>query len=144
MVTKRAPGYYWVQPDEGGEWLVGYWYQGPEDETGERSSGYFDCSNHWSENDLLPSPFQVGPRIQPHDQTPFDPVTEGNPVKRDLLASVGANASPLEQAAKHLLREALDRVELPPCDHGDDAVAAKQLTPEMQALLKALTEHNKI
>lgn len=63
-------------------------------------------------------------------------------MKRDLLASVGVNASSLELAAKQVLREALDRVELHPCDEGDDVVAAKQLSPEMQALLHALTGHN--
>ncbi len=57
---------------------------------------------------------------------------------RDMLASVGTDASPLEQAAKRVLREALDRVELHPCDEGNDAIAAKQLTPELQALLEAL------
>ncbi|MCT5016960.1 hypothetical protein ICI41_29800 (plasmid) [Pseudomonas aeruginosa] len=65
-------------------------------------------------------------------------------MKRDLLASVGANASPLELAAKQVLREALDRVELHPCDEGDDAVAARQLSPEMQALLQALIGHNEV
>ena len=63
-------------------------------------------------------------------------------MRRDLLAAVGTNASPLELAAKQVLREALDRVELHPCDRGDDAVAAKQLSPEMQALLLALVGHN--
>lgn len=65
-------------------------------------------------------------------------------MKRDLLASVGANASPLELAAKQLLREALDCVEVHPCDEGDDAVAAKRLSPELQALLQALTGHNEV
>lgn len=63
---------------------------------------------------------------------------------RDLLEAVGANASPLEQAAKQVLREALDRVELHPCDQGDDAIAAKQLSPEMQALLQALIGNNEV
>lgn len=63
-------------------------------------------------------------------------------MRRDLLAAVGADASPLEQAAKQVLREALDRVELHPCDSGDDAVAAKHLSPEMQALLLALVGYN--
>lgn len=65
-------------------------------------------------------------------------------MKRDLLASVGANASPLEKAAKQLLREALDCIEVHPCDEGDDAVAAKQLSPELRALLQALTGHNEV
>ncbi|MFW5301080.1 hypothetical protein ACOAMY_17305 [Pseudomonas aeruginosa] len=60
-------------------------------------------------------------------------------MKRDLLASVSANASPLEKTAAQVLREALDRIPVHPCDEGDDAVAAKQLAPEMQALLQALT-----
>lgn len=63
-------------------------------------------------------------------------------MKCDLLASVGANASPLEKAAKQVLREALDGIEVHPCDEGDDAVAAKLLSPELQALLQALTGHN--
>lgn len=65
-------------------------------------------------------------------------------MKRDLLVAVGANASPLEQAAKRVLREALDRVEVHPCDEGDDAIAAKQLSPEMQALLQALIGQNEV
>lgn len=65
-------------------------------------------------------------------------------MKRDLLASVGANASPLEKAAKRVLREALDCIEVHPCDEGDDAVAAKQLPPELHALLQALTGHNEV
>lgn len=65
-------------------------------------------------------------------------------IKRDLLAPIGADATPLELAAKKVLREALDRVqdELHPCDRGDDVIAAKQLSPELQALLQALTGHN--
>lgn len=63
-------------------------------------------------------------------------------MKRDLLASVGPDASPLELAAKLVLRKALDRVELHPCDKGDDAVAAKQLAPEMRALLEALVRYD--
>lgn len=65
-------------------------------------------------------------------------------MKRDLLASVGANASPLEKAAKKVLRDALDCIEVHPCDEGDDAVAAKQLSPDLQALLQALTVHNDV
>tara|TARA_R110000744_G_scaffold21437_1_gene55517 strand:- start:142 stop:339 length:198 start_codon:yes stop_codon:yes gene_type:complete len=65
-------------------------------------------------------------------------------MQRDLLASVDANASPLEKAAKQVLREALDCIEVHPCDVGDDAVAAKQLSPELQALLQALTGHNEV
>lgn len=63
-------------------------------------------------------------------------------MKRDLLASIGPESSPLEKAAKQVLREALDRAETHPCDEGDDAVAAQQLTPELKALLQALTGHN--
>ncbi|HDU2622418.1 TPA: hypothetical protein RE968_003383 [Pseudomonas aeruginosa] len=66
--------------------------------------------------------------------------TKEIPIKRDLLASIGADASPLAQAAKKVLREALDRVEVHPCDEGDDTIAAKQLPPEMQALLQALVD----
>ncbi|MCR7873197.1 hypothetical protein ACVXHM_16735 [Pseudomonas aeruginosa] len=66
----------------------------------------------------------------------------GRTVKRDLLAGIGEGSSPLEHAAKQVLREALDRVEVHPCDRGDDAVAAKELSPELQALLQALTGHN--
>ncbi|MDT8925201.1 hypothetical protein RBE51_20625 [Pseudomonas taiwanensis] len=62
-------------------------------------------------------------------------------MKRDLLASVSQNASPLELAAKQVLRGALDDVMVHPCDEGDDVIAAKRLSPEMQALLKALTGH---
>ncbi|HEJ4407852.1 TPA: hypothetical protein SL557_000131 [Pseudomonas aeruginosa] len=65
----------------------------------------------------------------------------GCPVKRDLLADIGEGSSPLEHAAKLVLRDALDRVEVHPCDRGDDAVAAKELSPELQALLQALTGH---
>lgn len=61
-------------------------------------------------------------------------------MKRDLLASIGTDASPLAQAAKKVLREALDRVELHPCDQGDDTIAAKELSPELQALLQALID----
>lgn len=63
-------------------------------------------------------------------------------MKRDLLASIGTDASPLEQAAKQVLREELDRVELHPCDHGDDTVAAKQLSTALQTMLQALTGHS--
>lgn len=66
------------------------------------------------------------------------------PVKRDLLAGIGEGSSPLEQAAKLVLRNALDNVEVHPCDRGDDNVAAKGLSPEMQALLQALTGHNAV
>jgi len=65
-------------------------------------------------------------------------------MKRDLLDAVGANATALEIAAKRVLREELDRVQLHPCDEGDDSIAAKQLSPELQALLKALTGHNEV
>lgn len=65
-------------------------------------------------------------------------------MKRDLLASVGANASPLEKAAKQVLCEALDCIEVHPCDEGDDVVAAKQLSPEMQDLLQALIGQNNV
>ena len=65
-------------------------------------------------------------------------------MQRDLLASVDANASPLEIAAKKVLREALDRIEVHPCDADDDVVAAKKLSPELQALLQALTGHNEV
>ncbi|HBO5514556.1 TPA: hypothetical protein L4559_003449 [Pseudomonas aeruginosa] len=66
--------------------------------------------------------------------------TKRIPMKRDLLASIGTDASPLAQAAKKVLREALDRVELHPCDQGDDTIAAKELSPELQALLQALID----
>ncbi|EPG8943881.1 hypothetical protein L4Z64_001288 [Pseudomonas aeruginosa] len=59
-------------------------------------------------------------------------------MKRDLLASIGPESSPVKKAAKQVLREALDRAETHPCDEGDDAVAAQQLAPEMKALLGAL------
>ncbi|WP_205582866.1 hypothetical protein [Pseudomonas aeruginosa] len=62
------------------------------------------------------------------------------PVKRDLLADIGEGSSPLEQAAKQVLRDALDQVEVHPCDRGDDTVAAQALSPVLKALLKALTE----
>lgn len=62
-------------------------------------------------------------------------------MKHDLLASVSVSASPLERAARDVLREALDSVDLHPCDEGDDAIAAKQLSPVLQALLTALTGH---
>jgi len=73
---------------------------------------------------------------------PLSGASEKGPMKRDLLASVSATASPLELAARQVLRDALDRVELHPCDYGDDAVAARQLSPDMQALLTTLTGHN--
>ncbi|MFK4136735.1 hypothetical protein ACI2KR_31380 [Pseudomonas luteola] len=60
----------------------------------------------------------------------------------DLLAGIGRDASSLEVAAKALLREALDNVEVHPCDEGNDTVAAKQLSPSLQALLKALTGYS--
>ncbi len=53
-------------------------------------------------------------------------------MKRDLLESIGLDASPLD-------REELDRVEVHPCDEGDDVVAARHLTQEMKILLSALT-----
>lgn len=56
----------------------------------------------------------------------------------DLLANIGADASPLAQAAKLVLRAALDNIEVHPCDEENDAVTAKQLPVEMQALLQAL------
>jgi hypothetical protein len=42
-------------------------------------------------------------------------------------------------AAKAVLRKELDRVEVHPCDEGDDVVAARHLTQEMKILLSALT-----
>ncbi|EKC4076496.1 TPA: hypothetical protein OXB29_004898 [Escherichia coli] len=60
-------------------------------------------------------------------------------MKRDLLESIGLDASPLELAAKAVLRGELDRVEVHPCDEGDDVVAARHLTQEMKILLSALT-----
>lgn len=57
----------------------------------------------------------------------------------DLLETVGPNASPLEKTAKRVLRAALDDAEIHPCDEGDDRVAARRLSPELQELLRALT-----
>lgn len=62
-------------------------------------------------------------------------------MKRDLLEGIGADSSPLEQAAKRVLREALDQIDVHPCDEGDDSAAADLLSPEMRALLFALTGH---
>ncbi|WP_274644370.1 hypothetical protein [Pseudomonas serbica] len=61
-------------------------------------------------------------------------------MKNDLLKNIGSDASPLALAAKLVLREALDNIQVHPCDEGDDAVAARQLPVEMQALLKALLD----
>jgi hypothetical protein len=58
----------------------------------------------------------------------------------DLLAHINADSSPLAKAAKIVLRAALDNIEVHPCDEGNDAVAAKQLPVEMQALLQALID----
>lgn len=59
-------------------------------------------------------------------------------MRRDLLESINSGASPLELAAKLVLRKALDSVDVHPCDEGDDAVSAQHLSPEMQGLLQAL------
>jgi hypothetical protein len=61
-------------------------------------------------------------------------------VKNDLLAGIGPDSSELEQAAKRVLREALDAERVHPCDEGDDAVAARKLPESMQALFIALTQ----
>lgn len=61
-------------------------------------------------------------------------------MRNDLLANIGADATPLAQAAKLVLREALDNIQVHPCDEGDDAVAARQLPVEMLALLNALLD----
>lgn len=60
-------------------------------------------------------------------------------MQRNLLESIGAHSTALEQAAKAVLRESLDSISVHPCDEGDDAVAARQLSKEMKALLLALT-----
>lgn len=60
----------------------------------------------------------------------------------DILGNIGDSASPLEKAAKDVLREALDCVPMHPCDEGDDRLAAKRLSLEHQALLKALTGYD--
>lgn len=60
-------------------------------------------------------------------------------MKNDLLASIDSNSSALEQAAKRVLREALDAENVHPCDVGDDAVAVRRLPENMQALFIAVT-----
>lgn len=57
----------------------------------------------------------------------------------DLLACIGDDATPLEAASKAVLRDALDDVQVHPCDEGDDRVAARSLSEPMKGLLLALT-----
>jgi hypothetical protein len=70
----------------------------------------------------------------------FDRNRKETTMKNELLKNIGSDASPLAQAAKLVLREALDNIQVHPCDDGNDAVAAKQLPVEMQALLQVLID----
>lgn len=63
-------------------------------------------------------------------------------MRTDLLANITQSSSSLELAAARVLREALDNIDVHPCDEGDDIVAARSLPEEMQQLLKALTGHD--
>lgn len=65
-----------------------------------------------------------------------------DPADCDLLAGIGEGSTPLEKAAKLVLRAALDQVAFHLCDRGDDRVAAAELSPELSALLQALTGYN--
>lgn len=63
------------------------------------------------------------------------------PEKRDLLADIiDGGASTLEKAAAEVLRDALDQVKFKICGPVDDSVAAEELSPALQDLLKALTD----
>lgn len=72
MAVEREPGYYWIIPAVGEPPISAYWHEGVEDCFGKKSSGYFDCSNHWREEKEVYRPYQVlgpnlPPRITPHE-----------------------------------------------------------------------------
>lgn len=68
----REPGYYWIRPTPGSEWVIGYWYEGIIDACDNKSAGYFDCSNHWdSDIHTIYNPYAVLPVVQPTSPTPI-------------------------------------------------------------------------
>lgn len=44
---ERIEGYYPIKIEDFDDTIIAYWYNGTVDFSGRKSSGYFDCSNHW-------------------------------------------------------------------------------------------------
>lgn len=65
-------------------------------------------------------------------------------MRHNLLAWVTDKSSELEKAAAAVLREALDAVDVHPCDEGDDTVAAKSLSQPLFKLLTALLKRSEM
>ena len=62
-MKNRESGYYWIRVNEDDDWIIGYWNEGAADASGEKSTGYFDVSNHWCSEDQVFSPHEIGERV---------------------------------------------------------------------------------
>ena len=60
-----------------------------------------------------------------------------------LIPATAARVNAIEAAALEVLRDALDNVEVHPCDQNNDDIKAKQLSEPLQKLYRALKDNPK-